>query len=93
MDTFYKMLTALDQVFKPSSEIIATSKEVKLVENTLHINEMDVLTLRNLRDFTVMFYSINKKDREINEEREIMTKVSVITCVIDNHIFNLGGEV
>lgn len=37
MDTFYKMLTALDQVFKPSSEIIATSKEVKLVENTLHI--------------------------------------------------------
>ena len=50
---------------------------------------MDILALRNLRDMTVMFFQVNKDG--IKGDR--LDKLSAITGVIDNEIFERGGEV
>lgn len=88
MDTNYQMLRKLDATYKPKEFGIATADEVKLVEEILHIKEMDILQLRNLRDFTVMFYG--SRD---SYDREKMDKMSAITYIIDSQIVKLGGEV
>ena len=78
------MLKELNQKYNPETEGIVSKEEQKVIKETLCLAEMDILALRNLRDFTVMFYS-HKDDR--------YDKTSVIVYVIDTEIFNRGGEV
>ena len=47
---------------------------------------MDVLQLRNLRDFTVLYMSKSEK-------MEDWDRMSAITYVIDMRISEMGGEV
>lgn len=86
MDTNFQMLRALNKWYNPEAEGFVSEKEKKLITEALCLAEMDVLALRNLRDFTVMFFS---KTKEINAN----DKMSAILYLIDTEIFNRGGEV
>ena len=89
METNFTMLRELAKVYRPAEFGIATSSEVALISSTLHIKEMDILQLRNLRDFTVAVFT----DIMPGEPRVKLDAVSAITAVIDERIFSLGGEV
>lgn len=93
MNTNFIMLRELLKVYEPQQEGVATAEEVDLIVSTLHTEEMDILQLRNLRDFAVMYISHLSSDEDDAEQRKNMDKISAITSVIDHRIFSLGGEV
>jgi hypothetical protein len=86
------MLRELLEKYHPQERHIISAEETKLVKETLHISEMDILALRNLRDFTVMFLT-----QETTKATENIIKnwdrMSAITYVIDTEILEKGGEV
>lgn len=86
MKTNYLMLKDLLEKYHPEQRGIMSRAESMLIKETLHINEMDILQLRNLRDFTVEFMSRSEK-------MEDWDRMSAITYVIDLRIVELGGEV
>ena len=88
MNTNFQMLRELLKTYKPKQRGFVNGNEAKLIIKTLHLKEMDVLALRNLRDFTVAFLS-NTEDNT----REDWDKMSAITYIIDTQIVELGGEV
>ena len=85
MNTNFQMLRELLEVYHPEQRGIMSGKEAELIRKTLHIDEMDILQLRNLRDFTVahMGRSENMEDWDC---------ISAITYCIDSAIIELGGE-
>lgn len=88
MNTNYQMLKELNKVYTPKEWGVCTAEEVELIRNTLHIREMDILQLRNLRDFTVVYFGHQEP-----AVREDLDKMSAITYIIDLQIIELGGEV
>lgn len=86
MKTNFQMLVMLLKEYHPEQRGIMSLEEHKLIRQTLHIDEMDILQLRNLRDFTVMYMgkSIHPEDWD---------RMSAITHCIDLRIVELGGEV
>lgn len=86
MNTNFQMLRELLKVYHPQTAGISMPDEVTLIKKTLFIDSMDILQLRNLRDFTVLY--LGKSDT-----MEDWDRMNAITSVIDNKIFNLGGEV
>ncbi|MDO4975239.1 MAG: hypothetical protein Q4E61_02845 [Alphaproteobacteria bacterium] len=88
MDTNYQMLMSLYEKFHPKQQMYSTESEISLIKDTLFIDNMSILELRNLRDMTVMFFE-GKNDNLV----EKMDKISAITHVIDCKIVELGGEV
>lgn len=86
MKTNYQMLRELLEKYHPKQRGILSRAENALIKETLHIDEMDILQLRNLRDFTVEYISKSKK-------MEDWDRMSAITYAIDSRIVELGGEV
>lgn len=86
MKTNFQMLKELLQKYHPEQRGIMNLGENTLIRDSLHIDEMDVLQLRNLRDFTTVYISRSEK-------MEDWDKMSAITHVIDMRISELGGEV
>lgn len=86
MNTNFQMLKELLEKYHPQTRGVVLPDEFKLIRGTLHLKEMDVLALRNLRDFTVMF--LGKSDTLKNWDR-----MSAIAYTIDTEIINKGGEV
>lgn len=86
--TNFQMLQELLKTFRPAEKSVLSSEEVAKIRTTLCIPEQEVLSLRNLRDFTVLFLS-NKEDENI-DYHDIM---SGIVHVIDLEILNKGGDV
>lgn len=86
MKTNFAMLRELLEQYKPIERSVVNRDEVRLIEDTLCLKEMDILQLRNLRDFTVAH--LGRSDDLINWDR-----MSAITYVIDCCIVDLGGEV
>lgn len=86
MKTNFQMLRELLEVYHPEQRGIMSAEEAELIRKTLHIDEMDVLQLKNLRDFTVAHMCSSKK-------MEDWDRMSAITCRIDHKIIELGGEV
>ena len=86
MNTNFQMLRELLEKYNPEQRGIMNYEEKLLIQDTLHIGEMDVLQLRNLRDFAVLY--LGKSDK--TKEWDIM---SAITYCIDCAIIELGGEV
>ena len=84
MNTNFQMLKELLEIYHPEQRGIASAAEVEMINKTLHIDEMDVLQLRNLRDFTVIF--LGQKDT-----MEAWDQMSAITSIIDNRIWKIGG--
>lgn len=94
MNTNFQMLRELLEIYHPKTRGWVSAEEIKLIKETLHIAEMDILALRNLRDFTVMFLSEEAKENETIEN--IMAnwdRMSAITHLIDTEIIDKGGEV
>ena len=88
--TNYQMLVELDKEYTPEQRGIVSMNEIYLINEKLCLDDMDVIQLRNMRDFAVMWYG--QKFDETNEMIH-MDKMSAIVSVIDNKIFNKGGEV
>ena len=86
MKTNYLMLKDLLEKYHPEQRGIINYVERELVKKTLCINEMDILQLRNLRDFTVSY--LGRSDK-----MEDWDRMSAITYCIDSRISELGGEV
>ena len=86
MITNFQMLRELLKKYHPEQRGIINFAESVLVRETLHIDEMDILQLRNLRDFTVAHMGRSEK-------MEDWDRMSAITYVIDSRIVELGGEV
>ena len=86
MNTNFLMLRELLSKYNPEQRGIVSAAEYELIMDTLCLKEMNILALRNLRDFTVahMGRSDNLEDWD---------KMSAIVYVIDSHIVELGGEV
>ena len=86
MKTNHLMLQELLKVYHPKSKGLLNNEEHKLVSDTLCLKEMDILQLRNLRDFTVA--SMGR-----SEKLEDWDRMSAITYCIDWQICEIGGEV
>ena len=86
MDTNFHMLRELLEKYHPVERGIMNLAENKLIRETLHIDEMDILQLRNLRDFTVSHLGRSTK-------MEDWDRMSAIVHVIDMRLIELGGEV
>lgn len=98
MTTNFQMLKQLNKEFDPVNRGFLSGEEVQMIKEILCIEERtSVLDLRNLRDFTVMFFQNIKHSLDRDEDYDawfkISDKVSGITAVIDHRIFDLGGEV
>ena len=87
MNTNFQMLMELLKSYHPERDGIMSWSEHNLIHDTLHIGEMDILQLRNLRDFIVLYLGRH------NESIEDWDRMSAITHVIDSRISHLGGEV
>lgn len=86
MKTNFQMLRELLEVYRPEQRGIVSRYESELIRNKLCIDKMDVLQLRNLRDFTVAHMGRSTK-------MEDWDKMSTITYCIDAQIVSLGGDV
>lgn len=86
MKTNYSMLQELLQTYQPAERGIVLYDERLFIEKTLCLHRMDILALRNLRDFVVLFM-----DRRNTQES--WDQMSAITHVIDMEIISKGGEV
>ena len=94
MNTNFQMVRELLEQYHPQKRGFILDDEMELIENILHLKEMDILALRNLRDFMVLFLSREAKENEITENIiENLDKMSAITFVIDMKITQKGGEV
>ena len=91
MKTNYQMITELNKVYTPAQRGVVSMKEIYLINEKLHLDEMDNLQLRNLRDFAVMYFTLNNIGDQY--DRVLDDKMSAITSVIDNKLWNMGAEV
>lgn len=82
------MLCELLSKYQPKNRGIVSGDETKLITDTLHLNEMDLIGLQNMRDFIVLFISSQEKD-----DPGELDKISAITSIIDWKIHQLGGEI
>ena len=86
MKTNFQMLRELLEKYHPETRGIVSLYEMDMIEETLHLNEMNVLQLRNLRDFVVLHLGRSEK-------MEDWDRMSAITTVIDMKISELRGEI
>lgn len=86
MKTNFLMLKDLLKIYHPAERGIVTYVEGELIRNALHLKEMDILALRNLRDFVVAHMSRY-------DDMENWDRMSAITYIIDTQIVSIGGEV
>jgi hypothetical protein len=80
------MLKELLKIYHPLERGVTSFAERMLIQEKLHIGEMNVLQLRNLRDFVVLY--LGKSD-----DMKDWDRMSAITYIIDIRINELGGEV
>ena len=86
MKTNHLMLQELLKVYHPKTKGMINNEEYMLVRKILYLDDMDILALRNLRDFTVASMGHSNK-------MEDWDRMSAITYCIDTHLIELGGEV
>ena len=63
---------------------------MRLIKGSLQLEGMEIIDLRNLRDFVVLFLSRKNEDKL---DMADMDRMSAITAVIDKEIIEKGGEV
>lgn len=91
MKTNFQMLRELNKEYTPKERGVVTMAEVYQINKALCLDEMDKLQLRNLRDFVVMYFTLNNIGD--NYDRVADDKMSAITSVIDQKLWNMGAEV
>ena len=85
------MLRELLEVYKPKQRGFVSTDEFMLIKDTLCLGEMDVLAMRNLRDFVVL--AMTKRYDGLSFSVDDWDRMSAITYVIDAQIVKIGGEV
>lgn len=63
---------------------------MSLIKDSLQLEGMEIIDLRNLRDFVVLFFSRKNEDKL---DMADIDRMSAITAVIDKKIIEKGGEV
>lgn len=89
--TNYHALQTLLEQYTPERSGFVSAAQLKMIKKELEIENRDVMSLRNLRDFVVLYcsmLSLNREDKLLN-----MDRISAITAVIDSQIVKLGGKV
>lgn len=86
MKTNHLMLKELFEKYHPRQRGWVSKNEYALIKETLCMTEMDILQLKNLRDFTVA--SLGR-----SEDLTDWDRMSAVVYVIDSEISKLGGEV
>lgn len=88
--TNYQDVEMLLAMYHPEKRGIITAGEKLLIQQALHLERRDILDLRNLRDNVVLLLE-NKFKKDVVWEN--MDKMSAVTTVIDQKIWELGGKV
>lgn len=91
MRTDFEMIRDLEKRFTPKNRGFISEKEVILIKETLEIENRDELSLRNLRNFTVLYMGKEDGDEDCKEAMAKMDKMSAITAVIDDRLWNIGA--
>lgn len=89
-NTNFQNLKKLLDIYDPKTRGILAGEEVETIEKALEIRSMELMELRNLRNFVVLYMS---QKTAYGRADQIMDKMSAITCVIDQAILDKGGEV
>lgn len=89
--TNHQMMQNLLAVYEPKEWGVASPDEVELIKRELHLEEMNIIELRNMRDYTVMEWAIQSQCNVHGKMTQ--DKMSAITFVIDTVIWDKGGEV
>lgn len=79
-NTNFQNLRELLKRYMPNSFGIATVEECGLIKDSLQLEGMKIIDLRNLRDFVVLFFSRKNEDKP---DMADMDQMSAITAVID----------
>ena len=97
MKTYAQRIREVYQTLEPKHRGYSTGEEVKLVQNTLGLKFLKTeLELRNMRDMVVMWFDIqlSSYNEDSNNDSKmimkLMDKMSAITGVIDNELWNRG---
>ena len=90
LQTNFYSLKELLTLYTPEKRGFVTAAEEKLIKTQLEIDRRDIMDLRNLRDFVVLYLS-SRYSR--TEEQIDLDRMSAITAIIDYQIVRLGGEV
>ena len=69
-----------------------TRDEATLISETLCLDDRDILSLRNLRNFAVLFWK-GKDTDDFDLRMKLSDEISAITYLIDSKIWEKGGEV
>lgn len=93
MRTNFENIKALEENYTPKRRGTVSASEILMIKYWLQIREMSVLELRNLRDFVVMFYSIQENIEDTEKMIDRMDKMSAITHVIDSELLNREVEI
>lgn len=93
MRTNVQMIRELNEKYNPIQRGIVHMSEIYMINHELELDKRDILDLRNLRDTVVLFLNALINEDNFKEMMIMSDKISAITCVIDQKIFNLGGEV
>lgn len=86
MKTNHLMLRELLESYHPKERGFLSKEEYELINEILCLNEMNIIALRNLRDYTVVSMARSEKMEDLD-------RMSAITHCIDLKIIELGGEV
>lgn len=89
-NTNFQNLRELLKSYIPKTFGIVTVEEYSLIKDSLQLEGMEIIDLRNLRDFVVLFFSGKNEDKP---DMADMDRMSAITAVIDKEIIERGGEV
>lgn len=88
--TDYEMLLDLNRKFEPKTRGFCNNEECWLIKTELQLEERDILSLRNLRNTAVMYFSDEQdQDKLITK----MDKMSAVCCIIDSRLSSLGYQV
>lgn len=88
-NTNFQNLRELLKNYIPKTFGIVTIEEYSLIKNRLQLDQMEVIDLRNLRDFVVLFLSRKNGGKLDLADTD---RMSAVTAVIDNEIIERGGE-
>lgn len=94
MKTDFEMLRELKKTYgkQKHERGMLTRDEATLIQETLCLDDRDILSLRNLRNFTVLFWKREKTD-DFDLGVKLSDEISAITYLIDSKIWEKGGEV
>lgn len=89
-NTNFQNLRELLKSYIPKTFGIATVEECSLIKDSLQLERMEIIDLRNLRDFVVLFFSRKNEDKL---DMADMDRMNAIMAVVDKEIIEKGGEV